>query len=195
MGGSVPSDASPIDGDPQATLQKAQQVRRAALAPADPSAADRSIAAAADAVAAQARAEITAQRSEQTQEASGESETPGEDTSPESAENATAPTASPLSDNEDNPFATDADDEDDPFALDATRTDGQSLNPAQDTADQTAGGQDVANRGTADDGETPFSVPPPDDGPASAVEPPSTPRVLGGAVAPPPPPQFFSISV
>ena len=45
VGGEVPIDISPIAGDPQATIQKMQQVRSAALAPAEPSGADRRIAA------------------------------------------------------------------------------------------------------------------------------------------------------
>ncbi|MHC4218749.1 MAG: putative metalloprotease CJM1_0395 family protein [Planctomycetota bacterium] len=43
--GEVPIDASPVEGDPQATVRKMQQVRRAALAPGEPSEADRRIAA------------------------------------------------------------------------------------------------------------------------------------------------------
>ncbi|MCH8129990.1 MAG: hypothetical protein IIC70_08840, partial [Acidobacteria bacterium] len=34
VGGEVQIDTSAVDGDPQATIQKMQQVRRAALAPA-----------------------------------------------------------------------------------------------------------------------------------------------------------------
>ena len=45
VGGEVQIDISPVAGDPQATVQKMQQVRAAALAPAEPSAADRRIAA------------------------------------------------------------------------------------------------------------------------------------------------------
>ena len=64
IGGEVPIDASPIPGNPQATLAKAQQVQRAALAPADPSTADRRIAATAQSLAAEARQEIARQRAE-----------------------------------------------------------------------------------------------------------------------------------
>ncbi|CUB03438.1 putative metalloprotease CJM1_0395 family protein [Marinomonas fungiae] len=42
--GEVPIDISTIPGDPQATIDKMKQVYRAALAPAEPSSADRSIA-------------------------------------------------------------------------------------------------------------------------------------------------------
>ena len=37
VGGEVPIDLSPVPGNPQATLQKALTIRRAALAPTDPS--------------------------------------------------------------------------------------------------------------------------------------------------------------
>ncbi len=56
--GEVSIDVSPVEGDPEATIQKAEQIRRAALAPADPSGQDRRVAAAAANMAAQARQEI-----------------------------------------------------------------------------------------------------------------------------------------
>lgn len=58
VGGEVSIDASPVPGDPQATLEKAQTVRRAALAPAEPSEQDRRVAAEASQMAAQARVEL-----------------------------------------------------------------------------------------------------------------------------------------
>jgi len=64
-GGEVSIDTSPVAGDPQATLQKAQTVQRAAMAPAQPSGQDRQVAAQAAAMAAQARQEIAAERSEE----------------------------------------------------------------------------------------------------------------------------------
>lgn len=57
-GGEVSIDRSPVPNDPQATLQKLQQVQRAALAPADPSPQDRSVAAAAAVSMTQARIEL-----------------------------------------------------------------------------------------------------------------------------------------
>ncbi len=59
VGGSVSIDISPIPGDPQATLQKARQVRAAALAPAQPSAQDMKVAQQAQALATQTRSEIS----------------------------------------------------------------------------------------------------------------------------------------
>ena len=58
QGGQVSIDISPVAGDPQATLEKMQTVARAALAPAQPSAQDRAVAAKANQQAAQARAEL-----------------------------------------------------------------------------------------------------------------------------------------
>ena len=45
VGGEVSIDTSGVPGDPQATIQKMKTVKRAALAPADPSAKDRAVAA------------------------------------------------------------------------------------------------------------------------------------------------------
>lgn len=58
VGGEVGIDVSPIPGDPQATLRKMEVVQRAALAPAEPSAQDRRVAAQAQAQASQARTEL-----------------------------------------------------------------------------------------------------------------------------------------
>ncbi len=59
VAGEVPISTSPVSGDPQATIDKMEQVRRAALAPAEPSSADRAIAAQAAQLIAQARAELS----------------------------------------------------------------------------------------------------------------------------------------
>ncbi|MBL4637615.1 MAG: hypothetical protein JKY56_27410 [Kofleriaceae bacterium] len=58
VGGHVNIDTAPIDGDPEQTIRKAETVRRAALAPAEPSGADRGVAAAAANTARTARAEL-----------------------------------------------------------------------------------------------------------------------------------------
>ncbi|MFN6969411.1 MAG: putative metalloprotease CJM1_0395 family protein [Rheinheimera sp.] len=57
VAGEVQIDLSPVPGDPQATIIKMQQVKAAALAPAEPSAADRQ-------VAAEAARRITAAQAE-----------------------------------------------------------------------------------------------------------------------------------
>ena len=58
--GHVNIDSSEIAGDPKATLQKALQLKRAALAPAQPSAQDLRVAARAGQLAIEARAELNA---------------------------------------------------------------------------------------------------------------------------------------
>ncbi len=65
VGGEVGVDVSPIPNDPEATLRKMEVVQRAALAPADPSAQDRRVAAQAQAQMAEARSQIIAQRREE----------------------------------------------------------------------------------------------------------------------------------
>lgn len=62
VGGEVMIDVAPIPNDPQVTIQKMQVVRRAALAPAEPSGADRAIAAEATLKTAEARAELQQQQ-------------------------------------------------------------------------------------------------------------------------------------
>ncbi len=63
--------------DPEETLRNAQIVRRAALAPAEPSPQDRSVAAAASQMEARARAEILEERAAETQESNNPEESPG----------------------------------------------------------------------------------------------------------------------
>jgi hypothetical protein len=58
VGGDVKIDTRVIPGDPKATELKAETIRRAALAPANPSAQDRKIASQASSMAAEARAEL-----------------------------------------------------------------------------------------------------------------------------------------
>ncbi len=65
VGGEVPISLPSGGGDPAETLAAAEQVRRAALAPAEPSAQDRSIAATASQIANDARVEIALETREQ----------------------------------------------------------------------------------------------------------------------------------
>ncbi|NVJ49377.1 MAG: catalase [Gammaproteobacteria bacterium] len=65
VAGEVPIDVAAVPGDPAATIRKMQQVRRAALAPVDPSSQDQAVAAQATAREAQARAELQAERSQE----------------------------------------------------------------------------------------------------------------------------------
>jgi hypothetical protein len=76
VGGEVSIDTSPVSGDPEATIQKAQQIRAAALAPARPSGQDQRVAAAATQMEAQARAELAKQNRPGTSYGSSEDEEP-----------------------------------------------------------------------------------------------------------------------
>lgn len=58
VGGEVSISTSEVGGDPEATIAKAQQVHRAALAPADPSPQDRRVAARAAQMEVEARKEL-----------------------------------------------------------------------------------------------------------------------------------------
>ena len=58
VGGEVQIDSSPVKGDPQATIIKAQIIKGAALAPANPSGQDRAVAAKADQMMQKARQEL-----------------------------------------------------------------------------------------------------------------------------------------
>jgi len=78
IGGSVSIDTSPVAGDPEATLEKARVVERAALAPKDPSSTDRQVASAARKMAAAAQSELAEQRTQERASASaGDAATTG----------------------------------------------------------------------------------------------------------------------
>jgi len=81
IGGEVQIDVSPVPGDPEATIRKMQQVRRAALAPADPSPQDRAVAAMASQIEAQARIEASQMAQQKREEQmQGTTSTEGENT-------------------------------------------------------------------------------------------------------------------
>ncbi len=61
VGGEVSIDTSPVQGDPQATIEKMRTVRAAALAPAEPSPQDRAVAAEAMQLMLQARSELSSE--------------------------------------------------------------------------------------------------------------------------------------
>jgi len=96
VGGEVSIDSSAVKGDPQATLAKAQRVEAAALAPADPSGQDVSVATQAAAMATQAAADLASQNAAkaggQTQ-ASGAKGNPSGAPAATQAAGATAPQA------------------------------------------------------------------------------------------------------
>ena len=62
VSGHVNIDTAAVSGDPAATLQKAETIRRAALAPSEPSGQDQRVAAKADAMAATARRELAQEK-------------------------------------------------------------------------------------------------------------------------------------
>lgn len=70
VGGEVKIDVSKVQNDPQATIRKMEQVQRAALAPAEPSAADRRVANEAAQKAQQARADLQQEQIEEIQSSS-----------------------------------------------------------------------------------------------------------------------------
>ncbi|MDA0662169.1 MAG: putative metalloprotease CJM1_0395 family protein [Proteobacteria bacterium] len=73
VGGEVSIDVSPVSGNPQATIRKMEQVKRAALAPANPSGQDRRVASQADAAIVKAKQELAAERREELEnQSSGE---------------------------------------------------------------------------------------------------------------------------
>ena len=67
VGGEVGIDTSRVSDDPGATIRKAQIIRKAALAPRDPSAKDRQIAAEANRMEREARAELREEQQEETE--------------------------------------------------------------------------------------------------------------------------------
>ena len=70
-------DTSAVPNNPEATIRKMEQVKRAALAPSNPSAADRQVAAEADAKIQQARQEKREQEAEEREKAEGGGASPG----------------------------------------------------------------------------------------------------------------------
>ncbi|TQV89723.1 putative metalloprotease CJM1_0395 family protein [Aliikangiella coralliicola] len=74
VGGEVSIDTSKVPGDPQATIDKMSQVRRAALAPANPSPQDLKVAALSSQIANQARVELNILRNEEASQAQASEE-------------------------------------------------------------------------------------------------------------------------
>jgi hypothetical protein len=62
VAGRIRADLSPVPGNPEATIRKANAIRRAALAPASPSAADMRVAAEAYRLAQSAKSDLETQR-------------------------------------------------------------------------------------------------------------------------------------
>lgn len=66
--GSVDIDMSPINGDPEGTIQKAQTLQRAASAPDEPSSKDKSVQSQAQSMESQAREELSDEKEQKTSE-------------------------------------------------------------------------------------------------------------------------------
>ncbi|NVJ99542.1 MAG: hypothetical protein HWE25_15425 [Alphaproteobacteria bacterium] len=77
VGGHVSIDTSKVPDDPEATIQKMEVVRSAALAPARPSGQDRAVAAAAEQAIRQAQSELNAQKSAEQKGEEAESQLSG----------------------------------------------------------------------------------------------------------------------
>lgn len=71
VGGEVSIDTSKVNGDPQATIEKARTIRRAANAPAQPSSQDHAVAAQASQLEAEARRELAEQQTSREHPANG----------------------------------------------------------------------------------------------------------------------------
>jgi hypothetical protein len=91
VSGEVSIDTSPVDGDPRATLRKMDQVRKAALAPAQPSGQDRAVASAAASIQVNAQHEMTQQQMQQVSGTNTASPPP----SPQPAQPTPAPASGP----------------------------------------------------------------------------------------------------
>ncbi|WP_445376365.1 putative metalloprotease CJM1_0395 family protein [Niveispirillum fermenti] len=76
-GGEVPIDVSPVRNNPEATITKMEVVKRAALAPQEPSPQDRAVAAQADANKAAAQTELRQQQNDPEGEGTGAGEAAG----------------------------------------------------------------------------------------------------------------------
>lgn len=78
VGGEVSLDSSPVHGNPEATIAKAQQIRGAALAPTNPSSQDYKVAAQASRIEAEARQEL-AKNGQETQDTQDSEDSTGVD--------------------------------------------------------------------------------------------------------------------
>ncbi|MGE5606606.1 MAG: putative metalloprotease CJM1_0395 family protein [Bacteroidota bacterium] len=71
VGGHVSLDMSPVPNNPEATIRKAQIIKKAALAPANPSGADRAVAALASNMELQARKELQEEEKKNPEDTTG----------------------------------------------------------------------------------------------------------------------------
>jgi hypothetical protein len=114
-GGEVSIDSSPVAGDPEATVRKAQTIKRAALAPREPSGQDRQVAAQAAQLEAQARQQIQAEKAEESKETREENIEESSTTKPVTSQ-ANTKEANTRNENEESTNAENASSEESPFS-------------------------------------------------------------------------------
>lgn len=96
VGGEVSIDTSAVEGDPQATINKAQVILKAALAPAEPSGQDKAVAAQARQMMASARKELMSEKINTNSKNTADATTENSTTAPASSENSKTENKAPV---------------------------------------------------------------------------------------------------
>ena len=96
VGGEVSIDTSAVEGDPQATINKAQVILKAALAPAEPSGQDKAVASQARQMMASARKELMSEKINTNSENTAATTTENSTSSPASSENSKTENKAPV---------------------------------------------------------------------------------------------------
>lgn len=96
VGGEVSIDTSAVEGDPQATINKAQVILKAALAPAEPSGQDKAVASQARQMMASARKELMSEKINTNSENTAATTTENSTTAPASSENSKTENKAPV---------------------------------------------------------------------------------------------------
>ncbi len=96
VGGEVSIDTSAVEGDPQATINKAQVILKAALAPAEPSGQDKAVASQARQMMASARKELMSEKINTNSEKTTATTTENSTSSPASSENSKTENKAPV---------------------------------------------------------------------------------------------------
>ena len=96
VGGEVSIDTSAVEGDPQATINKAQVILKAALAPAEPSGQDKAVASQARQMMASARKELMSEKINTNSEKTAATTTENSTTAPASSENSKTENKAPV---------------------------------------------------------------------------------------------------
>lgn len=96
VGGEVSIDTSAVEGDPQATINKAQVILKAALAPAEPSGQDKAVASQARQMMASARKELMSEKINTNSENTAATTTENSTSSPVSFENSKTENKAPV---------------------------------------------------------------------------------------------------